>query len=601
MKIKNLGFLGTVAIALALAFSFTTNSARAQVALTVSPSVISNTYPGLITLNITGVTSGEKVTVRQWLDLNSNSIIDSSDILFDAFKVMDGGAMIFSGVTNISVPFDSNPTNGAITTTINFAPPLTLENIVGQRIFQVVSAEGTATALMTVTNAATGQTLTGTIYSNGVPFPNAVLVALAGSGQNNKSYSGATIADNSGNYSLNLSTGTYALISAMPGCYFDQNTAPVVTLTNGMRATNNVYQTSGVVAINGQVYDASNTNAIGGLMMQMQSGSLFGLAFTDTNGNYTALVTSNFWKLQPTKERLARRAYLVPQSKFQVDTTAGAVSNANIGLFKANAMFYGRITDNLGNPLGNIDFDGSDSNNVYDGKWYSLPNGHYAAPVYDDGNITNDIWNANPNSSANLALANDIVNNSIDTNVFAGQAIRVDFTALPVTGTISGSVHDNLGNPVVGITLYAMEFNGGNSYTSLNGNTDTNGFYSLGVANGAWQVNFSYGNNDLSSQGLVDLFGPYNVSLPPTNATLNITVYTNGSSALTQPQFIPPSQFNINIVGTPGVTYTLQVATNLHNAVWSPLYTFQITNNFPFQINDPSATNRSRFYRLLKN
>jgi hypothetical protein len=91
------------------------------------------------------------------------------------------------------------------------------------------------------------------------------------------------------------------------------------------------------------------------------------------------------------------------------------------------------------------------------------------------------------------------------------------------------------------------------------------------------------------------------VSIPPTNLTLNITVYPAGSSTMTQPQFTPPSQFNFNVVGSVGVTYTVQVTTNLASGNWASLYNFQITNNGPFTITDTSATNRSRFYRLLKN
>ena len=121
------------------------------------------------------------------------------------------------------------------------------------------------------------------------------------------------------------------------------------------------------------------------------------------------------------------------------------------------------------------------------------------------------------------------------------------------------------------------------------------------MANGSWQVSFTYGNNDLSHQGLVDLYGPYNVLLPPTNTLLNITVYTNGSAVLRSPQFFPPSQLSMNVVGSQGVTYTLQTSTNLAGTNWASLYTFEITNNGPFQISDIFATNRAKFYRLLKN
>lgn len=590
MKMKSLMlFLAVALIGTRIAFG--------QVALTVSPSVISNTYTGLITLNITGLANGEKVTVQQWLDLNNNGVIDSGDLMFDAFKIADGGAMIIDGVTNISVPFDSNPSTGAITTTINFAAPLTLENIVGQRIFQVVSPTGVATATLNVTNAATGQSVTGTIYSNNVPFPNSLVVALTTSAQGN-GYVGAAVADATGHYSLSLNPGSYMLMPVMPNFYFNQAVAPVVGLTSGMTATKDLYGTYGTVSISGQVYDA--TNAVGGAMLEVQSGSLFAVAFTDTNGNYSTLVGPNFWKIKPTKERLARRAYCISQSAIQVDVTTGPATNANIGLYKGNALFHGRITDSANNPFPNIEFDSSDSNNLYNAKGYSNPNGYYATVAYADGT---NLWTANPSSSVNLALENDILNSSTVTNISPGQAIEQDFVALPITAHISGSVHDNLGNPVPGVELYAFQFYAnGYSYNSLNAAADANGNYTLGVANGPWQVNFSYGgNNDLPHQGLVDLFGPYNVSVPPTNVTLNITVYTNGASVLTQPQFMPPSQFNFNVAGSVGVTYTVQVSTNLASGNWSSLYTFQITNSGPFTITDSSATNRSRFYRLLKN
>ena len=110
--------------------------------ISVSPAIISNTYPGNITLNIGGLANGENVTVQKWLDLNGNGVIDPGEPMMDAFGVTDGGAMIIGGVTNISVPFDINPASGAITTVLNFAPPMTVENIVGHQIYRLVSPTG---------------------------------------------------------------------------------------------------------------------------------------------------------------------------------------------------------------------------------------------------------------------------------------------------------------------------------------------------------------------------------------------------------------------------------------------------------------------------
>jgi hypothetical protein len=579
------------------------HTAFAQQTLTVSPAVTSNTYPGVITLNITGLTNNETVTVQEWLDLNANGVIDAGEPMIDAGKITDNdpSKAIIGGITNINIPIDSNSATGAITTTLNFAPPLVLENVIGQRIFRLVSPSGRfapVTATLLVTNAVTAQTLSGTVYSNGVaPLPNAVVVVLP---PNGNGYTAAEVADSNGHYSINVNPGGYVVMAAVPNYFIDQSLAPQVTLTNGQSATNNLYLTNGTTIISGTFYDTANSNGIGGLMIQVESGSLFGINFTDTNGNYSAAVAPNFWKVGPNKERMPRHAYVIPQQSLQVDATGGNVTNAYVGLTKGNALFYGHIADNLGNPFANIEVDSSETNNTYDAKGYSDTNGNYAAVALADGT---NIWNCNPDSENNIALAAYVLNNSQNTNIAVGQAIEQDFVALPVNAQISGRVRDNSGNPVVGVSLYAGTFNGGNGYVSLNSVTDSNGNYSLGVATGAgnWAVNFSFGDqNDLTHQGFVDLYGPYPVSLPPTNAVQNITVYPYGSSAMTRPQRFGSQQFGFNVVGSTGVSYTLQVSTNLAAGNWAPLYTFQLTNS-PMPVTDFTATNTPRFYRLLKN
>jgi hypothetical protein len=569
------------------------------VTLTVTPSVTSNSYSGVIALNIGGLTNSEQVIVQTYLDLNGNGIIDAGEPTMDAFKISDGGAMIIGGVTNINVPFDSNPAGGAITTSLHFAPPAVMENVVGRRIYKVVSPTGNfspVTASLTVTNGTAAQWLSGTVYGSGAaPLPYAVVFVLP---QDN-GYVGAVVADAAGHYNLSVNPGAYVVMAAAPNYYVDQSAVPFVTLTNGMSSTNNVFLTNGTTSISGTVYETGNSNGIAGVMLQLQSGPLFAIAFSDANGNYSAAVAPNFWKIKPLKERLPRRAYVTFQNSLQPDTSTGSVAGANIGLAKGDALFYGRITDNASAPFANIEFDGGDGmNNLYSAKGVSDANGNYAVAVL--GSVSGD-WNASPSSSANGVLGNYVLNQFRNTNIVAAQAIRQDYVALPVTARIFGQVRDNLGNPVSGITMYADSFNGGNSYQSLNVDTDNSGNYTLGVASGAWRVNFSNGGEgSLGSQGLVDYFGPYNVTIPPTNALLNITVYQVGVPALSQPRRLSPTQFGFDLNGAVGVSYTVQTTTNLASANWVNLYSLQITNS-PFAITDPNATNKMRFYRVLKN
>ena len=574
----------------------------AQPTLSVSPSVISNTYPGFITLSITGVTNGEKVTVQKWLDQNGNGLIDPGETMIDAFKIADGSAMVISGITNLNAPFDSNPAAGAITTTLNCPAALLLDNMVGHFVYRVISSGGSATAMFTVTNAILGQSVSGIIYSNdGVtPLPYAIVVA---EDQQANNPAGAVVADGTGHYFLEVNPSSYNLMAARPNYYFNQKLAPSVLLTNGMSATNNLTLTNGTVTISGSVYDAGNSSGIGGLLMQVQSGKqLFAVTFTDTNGNYTAAVSPSTWAIQPVKQRLARRAYVVPQATFQVDATGGSVSNANIALPKGNALFYGRITDNSNVPFANIEIDGSTGNgstsNSYDAKGYSDANGNYTVAVLGGG--TN--WSDSANDGKNTAIANYILNVSTNPVFAVNQVVLQNFVALPATATISGHVQDNSGTNVVGVGLNATAVIGGYGYQSEDATTDNSGNYSLAVAAGTWDVEFFTGDfsDSLGNHGYADLFTPHYVPVPPTNATLNITVYPIGTPQISGPGRFSPTQFGFSVSGAVGVNYTVQVSTNLAATNWANVTTFQLTSNY-FPIVDSQATNSSRFYRVLKN
>src|ERR1700722_19717056 len=106
--------------ALAIVIGLYGSPCSAQVAVTVTPSAISNTYSGFITLNITGLTTGQQVKVQTYLDLNGNGVVDANDPLVDVFSIADGGVTLIGGVTNISVPYDTNPAAGTITTALSF-------------------------------------------------------------------------------------------------------------------------------------------------------------------------------------------------------------------------------------------------------------------------------------------------------------------------------------------------------------------------------------------------------------------------------------------------------------------------------------------------
>ena len=80
-------------------------TARAAVTFSVTPSAVSNTYNGTITLTVGGVPTGDTVVIQKFVDANTNGVVDTGDFLVQQFQLADGqGPQIISGVTNINIP-----------------------------------------------------------------------------------------------------------------------------------------------------------------------------------------------------------------------------------------------------------------------------------------------------------------------------------------------------------------------------------------------------------------------------------------------------------------------------------------------------------------
>jgi hypothetical protein len=584
---------------------------HAAVTLSVSPSAVGNNYTGFITLNIAGLTNGEAVKVQTYLDLNSNGVVDAGEPLIDAFNLTDGGVTTIGGITNINVPFDSNAATGAITTTLSFAT--TLENIVGQKIYRVISNPSGAftpvTATLDVTNAALSQSVSGIVYSNGIaPLAHAIVVALTAT---NTTYFASTIANASGQYYLTLPTGGYVLLAVLPGFFTDQNLTPQVTLTSGVSATNNLFLTNGTVAVSGQVFDAGNSNALGGVFLQAQADSLFEVAFTDTNGDYTFGATSNNWKIDVAPERLARRGYVTPQGyALKVNATLGNVTNANIGLYKGNALFYGRLTV-TNTPVANIIVQDNDNDGILNAKGYTDANGNFAVVALVDTNLlgTNDFgWESTADlgdggSGATLLnfIFNQVNGDGMGVELTNGEAYQYDLVGLSITATISGQLVNNQGIPLSGISVGASATINGLQYVTTFVDTDDNGDYSVGAASGVWYVSANNGSGDsLNSQGYYDPVSLHSVTIPPDNAIVNITAYPLGTPFLGELEKISATEFGFNLIGSQGFNYTVQATTNLASPNW---FTITTITNFPgneFFIQDNQATNSARFYRVLE-
>ncbi len=499
------------------------------VTFVVTPTTVSNTYSGTVSLSVGGLTNEETVLIQKFLDLNTNGAIDSGDLLIQQFKLTDGTNFVIGGVTNFNVPGDLNTATGAITSALNFQNGDFAQNLIGKYLYKLsspVSHFAPLTNLFTVTNFTYIQKITGNVVSNGTStaVANAIVLLFppprSGSHGPGTPIAGA-VANNSGVYTIEVPEGSYVPLAIRNNYAANYSAAPLVTLADNSTITTNLTLTNATASISGQIVDAANTTkGLPGIFMPVDApinGQEFiTIGFSDTNGYFTNRVISGKWSLGSDDTGLIIHGYVGYQGSTNVNSGATGVI---LAYPKATALFYGRVTDGSGNPLAGLDMGSYDNNDgLYQSDGYTDANGDYVVGVVG-GLGSNDPWwvGYDGNSFAYIFSQPDFDQNG-GTNISAGQAVLADFTALSASYFISGNVQFN-GTNVVGVGVSAYSTINGVNYNINTVDTDTNGNYTLAVANGVWSVNVScQGGND----SLDNLLGSGNYECPDNqNVTIN--------------------------------------------------------------------------------
>ncbi|HEY5297758.1 MAG TPA: hypothetical protein VIK59_07520 [Verrucomicrobiae bacterium] len=573
-----------------LAMALIAPPVRATVAFSISPAAVSNTYNGPITLQVTGLTNAETVVVQKFLDANTNGVIDGGDLLWQQYNLTDGASFVIGGVTNNNVPGDTDGTaNGTITARLNFQSDF-LQTFDGNYLVKLSSPGGhfaPLTNAFTVSNFPYAQKFTGTVASNGVAVPNALVILLP-AGANGNPVGGA-VANNSGIYTLPAPTGTYLLTAAKSNFVAVFQTGPSFTLTHGATLSANLNLMAATQTISGQMVDANNSSlGLPGLLVPVQTrdNSLLALGITDPNGNFTAGVTANQWKIGGDSASLAGHGYVGLNGKTTVDTTTGSVAGVTLALPQGTACFYGTVKDNLGNPLpGAVAVYGEDSdqdnngNGMYQSDGYADTNGNYVTVVVG-GLGGSDLWQAgidNQSSWPNYIFSQSALQQNGGTNLTVGNAVRQDFIALLATNQITGNVSFN-GAPVSGVAVNANAMIGGASYQAQ-AQTDSSGNYSMNVANSEdWSVSLNCNGGDSSLDGIL---GSGNYQCPD-----NLDVSINNNNAAGEDFVVQPAGGGSGSLGittaslanaTVGVAYTNQ----LQASGGTTPYTWTLANGSP--------------------
>jgi len=487
---------------LLLATLFAAAAARGGIACSITPSSISNTYSGSITLLVTGLTNGQSVLVQKYMDANGNGVIDAGDPLVQQFTLTDGNpGMVMGGITNMNVPGDRDATPGQITAKYKFANGDFIQSVVGTYGFVLTTPGGGSpiTNFFTVTNVPSAQTLSGTVLSSGTagPVPNAVVLLFPpprpGKGGPGGNPVAGTAADAFGNYSIMVPPGSYLPAAFQGGYVTSLATASVVALGAGQSVATNLTVAAATATISGSVVDANNAGlGLPGVFLTVQTATgLIGVGRTDASGNFTAGVQSSpsQWYINPNDTSLNVLGYVGLQSP--VPATAGQ-AGFRLPLALATAFFYGTVTDSQGNALPGIDVNSSDATNYYNSDALTDSKGNYFATALA-GN-----WGVQ--TSGDGAAATYVFSSSLEQTLTNGEAVGWNFTALlSSTNLITGSLKDNHGNPLAGVGMWASTTVNNTYYNQGNGQTDTSGNYSLAVPNGVWMVgvNIGGGGNSL--------------------------------------------------------------------------------------------------------
>jgi uncharacterized repeat protein (TIGR03803 family) len=528
--------------------------AFAEVTFTVTPSAISNTDAGNITLQISGLTNGESVRIEKYLDANVNGTVDADDLLVLGFRLADGQARVIGGVTNLSFPgdLDGTGTNGAITSVWSFPASGIAQRMVGQYVFRLISPTDRFPAtnvLFNVTNSPYAQSISGNVLAGASPVPNAGILLFPGFGMQGAPAAGV-MADNAGHYSLKVASGAYTMWAFKSNYLADVSTAAVITLGAGASLSTNLYLLQATQAISGRcIYAGTNVSLPGLLTVCQSTNALLAIGFADTNGSFNIPVNAGQWEISTDDAALAAYFSYAFRNSPGVDTTTGSVANVSVTFRRGQAMFYGTVKDDRNQPLVGLDGYAEDDGNLYEGAGTTDQDGNYfigvgagnwrIAASQDDPDFSNYVF---PQQGGYIGITN-------------GQAIQLNVLALVATNHITGNVQVN-GTNIVGVGVFADATIDGTNYQTGTSDTDANGNYTLNVANGTWNVGVRCSDGDRDS--LDSILGSGNYQCPDSqtavitnhNATNNFTV-ASGPLQVTTANLLN---------GTNGLFYNQQLA-----------------------------------------
>jgi hypothetical protein len=468
--------------------------------------------------------------------------------------------------------------------------------------------------------ASAGFTISGKVSDNSSGVGIAGVLVVADDATNN--LNAGALSDANGNYSFSVTAGRWRITPFQSQLaevgYVGGQKVTINTPANGT-ATIDFPVPKAKALIYGTVKDDVDS-PVPGVRVQASKGNLYradGFTFSPDANYANGVVGGTSWSVSPDADDLAERGYTGGIGA-QVTIDAGQAQQVNFVVQAITAHLRGQVRDDLGAPIPNISLSVQlTSDPTGEGGLHPQTdsNGNF------DAGVRAGTWNIDlectPAQGRGYISVGDF-----DFDVIDGVDQDNLVLTFPIaTATISGSVTDNFGQPIAGVTLDADQ----NSYHSGCITTDTNGNYTIKVLGGTWNVSVrdeelnARGFNNVASQDVTISGGiatanfvatplPPEITSPLTaRGTVGLPfVYqfeTNFATSLAVNNLPPGLTFDLTfpplhaIVGTPSAAGVFQVELDATNSTQTTTRTLMIDIQpapalGPLIISSTSATGR---------
>lgn len=315
----------------------------------------------------------------------------------------------------------------------------------------IVSNSVQATVAMVISG-----TISGGVTAEGVSAVGYAVIAI----NQNTEESVSTITDNSGNYTLTLTGGTWS-VNVEGGINYVSSSAQEKTIvTDGVELTGiNFTLLLKKISLTGIVSDG--VAGIGGVKLEAHSDSGTALGETDAGGGYILTVGKGDWEISAKKE-----GYVTKKTTVSVAGTETSIGNVNIVLEMQAAFVVGKIMDEEYNPIAGAKVtatgasiaketetgeDGSYVLNIGAGLWYveAQKSGYVSEPPQEVNLTSNLTYVGGVDFVMSLSQAHirGVVTNAEDSQPMQGVIVRAMGDQLVEVQTLVDGTYDLLVAP----------------------------------------------------------------------------------------------------------------------------------------------------------